>query len=172
MKLTLSKSQWKLIGKTAGWLKKSQLTPEQQVEKDKAFASLDNLNIEVDEGNETSEQITQLQWSDKTENTYEKPTGKYTDSKDYTMKISGVVYYPDSLQAEHGTLQNFVRGYEDGWKDDLVIKEEIKDINWESFQLDNFVEKKIDDENYQVLAQYSFSTESEPYYPEPNDERI
>jgi len=166
MKITLSKKQWEFIGKNTGWLKTAQLTPEEQSEEDKALASLDSLNIEVDEGEATSDKVTRLEWSYQRENTYDKPTGQNIDTKNYVMKISGVVYYPDLLQAKHGTLQKFVTGYEDGWKDDLIMKEKIKDIKWDSFQLDNFNSKKIDDKNYQVLAEYSFITESEPYFPE------
>jgi hypothetical protein len=166
MKIKLSKSQWQLIGKKTGWLKTAQLTPEEEVEENKALASLDNLDIEVDEGETTSEKVTHLEWSYQRENTYDRPTGENIDSKNYTMKISGIVYYPDLLQKKYGNIQKFVTGYEDGWKDDLITKEKIKDINWDSFQLDNFKSEKIDDNNYQVLAEYSFVTESEPYFPE------
>jgi len=166
MKITLSKSQWQFIGKKTGWLKTAQLTPEEEIEENKALGSLDNLSVEVNEGDTTSEQVTRLTWNYRTENTYDKPTGERIDSKNYTMKISGIVYYPDLLQKKYGDIQKFVTGYEDGWKDDLIGKEEIKNIDWDSFQLDNFKSEKIDDKNHQVLAEYSFVTESEPYFPE------
>jgi len=42
MKITLSKSQWELIGKTAGWTGNPELTPEQELAVSKVYSIIND----------------------------------------------------------------------------------------------------------------------------------
>ena len=141
--------------------------PEEQEDENKAIDSYGKLNATTEEVDEETEKQTKLTWSDRLEIPYDKPTGEVVDSRTYRLTLSGTIYYPDCLQKKHGTLENFITGSCKDFIDDGEVKGSMS-----SFGKESFVSKKIDDKNHEVLAKYLFRTESEPYFPEPNDERI
>jgi len=153
MKITLSKAQWQQIGKTTGWIKRAQLAPEQEVEENKAQKSVENLDTRTEEVSEENEKETQLAWSYQTETTYDKPTGRDISVKYCTLTVYGTVYYPDFLQQIHGTLEDFV--CDDCWRD-AIDYDEIGSGEIKEFGKESFTSKKIGENDYEIVAKYSF----------------
>ena len=153
MKITLSKKQWQLIGRKTGWIKTAQLTPEQEEERDKAYASMENLSIDVQELDRREENEEILRGPDSVK------TGRTIYTQDYEMDVSGTIYYPDFLQETHGNVQKFVSDFKDFWELYLQQEKNIYHIDWNSFSIKTFSSKKIDDKNHEINAVYLFSTE-------------